>query len=124
MMRLVFLPFLFSNGDTTRFVVSPLRTWIQPLCQTCIPARQTVKTKINLKEFIDDYNTKFTIGNAKTAVKIKLYQNGINVFSKRISQAMKYIDQYLEKREINLEDLAHAYNLTQTKTRLDNKPNV
>jgi energy-coupling factor transporter ATP-binding protein EcfA2 len=121
-----FLPFLFSNGDTTRFVVSPLRTWIQPLCQTCIPARQTVKTKINLKEFIDDYNTKFTIGNAKTAVKIKLYQNGINVFSKRISQAMKYIDQYLEKREINLEDLANAYELTPTKGLLfpDKKPNV
>jgi hypothetical protein len=63
---------------------------------------------------------------AKTAVKIKLYQNGINVFSKRISQAMKYIDQYLEKREINLEDLANAYELTPTKGLLfpDKKPNV
>ena len=74
---------------------------------------------MNLDEFVKDFTTKFANGNARTAIKVKLLQSGINVFSKRVVQAMRYIDRYIEKKEINLEDLALKFDYTPTITNLD-----
>ena len=114
-----FLPFLYSNEVSCRMIVSPLRTWFQPLCQTCNPTKQTVETKANLEEFLKDFKEKFPeTSSVKTAVKIKLIQNGMNCFPARVNQACKYIDQYLDTTLLNLEDLAIAFDLTPTRTSL------
>jgi len=114
-----FLPYLYSNGQTVRFIVCPLRTWIEPFCQRCNPAIQTEETKTNLIGFVNDFSKKFTKGIAKRAVEIKLFQMGINTQPKRVMQALRYIDIYLDKKEINVEELSIAYNLKPRKTRLD-----
>jgi nicotinamide riboside kinase len=116
-MRKPFIPLLFSNGYSVRFVVSPKREWIDPICSTCAAIDDKVEFN-SLEEFVNDFSKKFTIGNAKAAVKIKLFQNGINGYSKRVKQAMKYIDQCLEQNNFNLEDLALAYDLNIKKTKL------
>jgi ABC-type dipeptide/oligopeptide/nickel transport system ATPase component len=119
-----FLPYLFSNGDFARFVVSPLRTWIQEDCQTCEKVIES--TKINIEEFVNDYSKKFTKGIAKRAVELKLLQQGIQTQPKRVLQAGKYIDQFLGMKKINLMELAERFGLEENSTRLypDKQPEV
>ena len=115
-----FLPFLYSNQISCRIVVSPLREWIQSICHVCSPVKkQDSVAKQNLEEFIADFCKKFgSRSNAKTAVKIKLIQQGLNCYPKRIVQAVNYIDRYLAKKVFNLEELAVAFDLEPTKTLL------
>lgn len=121
-----FLPFLYTNGISLRFIVSPLRTWIEPFCQKCSPAKQTDESKVNLEDFVNDFSKKFGKFVAKRAVELKLLQSGINTQPKRVLQAQKYIDQFLAKKEINIEDLSLAYNLTPRRTKLfpDKQPEI
>jgi len=121
-----FLPFLYTNGIALRFIVSPLRTWIEPFCQKCSPAKQTTETKLNLEDFVNDFTKKFGKGIAKRAVELKLLQVGINTQPKRVLQAQKYIDKFLSKKEINVEELSIAYNLKPRETKLfpDKQPEI
>jgi len=104
---------LFINGYSARYVVSPKREWIDPVCSVCSQSKiePVKKSKLDMESFVADYTKKFSIGNAKTAVKIKLFQNGINVFSPRIIQATKYLDRLLLEKEYDLDDLATAFDL-------------
>lgn len=121
-----FMPFLFSNGSSVRYVVSPKREWVDPICSICSNSDHSIQDSVKLEDFLEDFSRKFTIGNAKTAVKIKLFQNGINAYPKRVKQAMQYIDQYLQKTLFSLEDLALAYDLDTKPTRLfpDKQPEL
>jgi len=116
-----FLPFLYSNQISCRVVVSPLRTWIQPVCHICNPVEKaTSKSKETLEAFLKDYTSKFGEKSiAKGAVKVILIKRGVNCFKPRIVQAVRYIEEYLDKRAFSLEDLAAAMDLSPTSTRLD-----
>lgn len=117
-----FAPALFWNNNQLRTVVFPKREWIDKLCSTCIQAKETpLKDGISVKDFAENINYKFGIQIAKTAVRIKLHQNGINVFPKRVKQCMKYIDQYMNNSVVNLQEMANCYNFKDERTRLDKK---
>ena len=59
-------------------------------------------------------------------MKIKLIQQGINTFSPRIVQAVKYIERMQQERLVSVEALASELELTPTKTLLfpDKQPEV
>lgn len=118
------LPYLFSNGDFVRFVVSPLRSWIQTDCVTCDPVIES--TKENIEDFVSDYSSKFTKNIAKRAVELELLQRGITVQPKRVQQAQKYINQFIAQKKINLFELAEKFGLEERTTKLfpDKKPEV
>jgi ABC-type dipeptide/oligopeptide/nickel transport system ATPase component len=119
-----FLPYLFTNGDFARFVVSPLRTWIDKDCQTC--EKVVESTKENIDEFVNDYSKKFTKGIAKRAVELKLLQQGIATQPKRVLQAQQYIERFLNVKKINLMELAEKYGLEERTTKLfpDKQPEI
>lgn len=122
-----YAPILFRQGKSLRFVVFPKRQWIDKVCAVCTNFDNTLDHDITLDDFIRDFSRKFgEKGNAKAAVKIKLFQNGINGYPKRVKQAMEYIDQYMQKGVINLEELALAYgvNLNDTKLFPDKQPEI
>ena len=109
-----FVPLLFYNGESLRVVVSPKREWIDKICSICSNSdKKLVESDISLDKLVEDFNYKYGIQTAKTAVKIKLFQSGINAYSKRVQQAMKYLEQYLTNKTINLEELAAKYNMTE-----------
>ncbi len=121
-----FLPFLVSTGLNCRLIVSPLRTWIDPICNGCSPLTkgETQNNPNDVKEFIQSFTDRFKEGNVvKTAVKIKLIQQGINCFSPRIVQACKYIDKMQKERLISIDAIAQALEVTPTKTILYPKVN-
>ncbi|MCJ8306833.1 MAG: ATP-binding protein [Nitrosopumilus sp.] len=111
-----FLPYLFSNGDFVRFVVSPLRTWIQEDCQICEVVVESTKT--NIDDFVNDYSKKFGKGISKRAIELKLLQHGITCQPKRVLQAQKYIEKFLSMKKVNLLELADRYGLEEQSTHL------
>lgn len=121
-----FLPFLVNDGERVKFIVSPLRTWIDPICQKCAPSIQTSQTKINLENFVNDFSKHFGKGIAKRAVELRLLLFGIHTQPKKVLQAQKFLDKVFDTTEINLEELSLAYGLTERKTRLckDKQPQI
>jgi hypothetical protein len=119
-----FLPYLFSNGDFTRFVVSPLRSWVDKDCQIC--EKVVESTKVNIEEFVKDYTKKFGVNNAKRAIELKLIQQGVITLPKRVQQAQKFIEQFLALKKINLKELADEFGLEERTTKLfpDKQPEV
>jgi len=114
-----FIPFLLSTGSGCRVIVSPLRQWIDPICVGCAPltAGETQNNPNDVKSFVSDFKERFKDGNIiRAAVKIKLIQQGINCFSPRIVQAVKYIDKMQKEKLITVEAIAQELDVTPTKT--------
>jgi hypothetical protein len=108
--RKPFIPVLFHNGHTLRFVVSPKREFIDPICSVCVQARQVpMKDGLSVENFAKDLSYKFGVQIARNAVRIKLFQNGINVYPRQVKRAMEYIERYMENKIINLQELAGYY---------------
>lgn len=117
-----FIPLLFHNGHTLRFVVSPSREWIDPICTICTHSKETkMKGYANTAEFAQDINFKFGVGVARNAIRIILQRNGMNVYPKRVRQCMEYIEKRFENKIYNLPDLVEHYKFDTRKTRLDEK---
>jgi len=118
---------LYNNGLSTKFIVSPQLSWILNkdgkedgnTCEVCFPVDPTAETKMNLDEFLEDFNRKFSKGVGKKAVELKLRQRGYFAQTKRVMQAERYIDQFFDEKKINLEELAKSFGLEERKTRLD-----
>jgi len=120
--RKPFIPLLFYNNDTLRNVVSPTKEWIDPICSICENSnKNTIKSNGDAKELIKDITDKFGERIARSAAKIKLFQNGINTYPKTVKQCMSYIDKYLNAKRINLEELSEGLELRDEKTKLNVK---
>lgn len=113
-----FIPLLFFNNDTLRPVVSPLRTWIDPICPVCAIS-DNAPSMVPVDQFCKESEQKFGYGAWTTAIKHKLLLNGMNTYGNTVVQAGRYFDRALEKKVIQLEDVAIHYNLSITRTRLD-----
>lgn len=114
-----FVPCLFYNGAKLRYVVFPTREWITPICSICSAASgKLLHSAIPVDQFISETKSKFGSGHLEAALKVKLFQNGMNTYAKTTVATMRYIDRALEKKLIKLDELANACGLTITKTRL------
>ena len=113
-----FAPVLFWNNDTLRVIVTPERKWIDPVCSVCLNGRPGEKEKItaDLDEF-DEKRKKFGISIFKQAMRIKLFNMGVETYSKRVKQAMHFIDDEMAKSNFNLEELADRYKLKEVRTK-------
>jgi len=110
-----FIPLLFYNNNDLRAIVSPLRQWIEKICSRC---SQGSSSSISVKQFSQESIDKFGIDTFKTSVKHLLMLNGMNTHSRKVVAASRYLDRALEKKIINLEDLAVSLDLKITKTKL------
>lgn len=117
-----FVTCLFYNNYTLRYVVFPKRQWIEPICSTCTEATGgLLHSAISVKQFIEESIAKFGPGTFLSAVKVKLFLNGMNTYSNKVVQAQRYLDRALEKKLISLEEIAIEYKLEVTKARLRKK---
>lgn len=113
------IPLLFSDGISLRSVVSPSREWIDPICSICENSKKDpVKSTVDLEKFSTDFNYKFGPSIARQAVRLKCWQGGVNVYPKRVKQAMQYLDNYLSTKVFNLEELAVHFKFDNERSRL------
>ena len=117
-----FIPLLYHDGDKLRIVVSPKREWIDPFCSTCTNSQPNpMQGGKSVKEFAEDLVSKFGSQIARNAVRIKLYQNGLNVYPKSVKYALTYIDKHVKEKLPNLQELADYFDFSNDKTVLNAK---
>jgi len=116
-----FIPVLFWNNSTLRMIISPTRSWLDPICSICANATGGVDSEINVAKFCDESEEKFSKGTFTGVIKQFLREQGINCYSKKTVQARRYLDRALEMKQFNLEDLALHYKLKPTVTFLKKK---
>jgi len=117
-----FIPLLFHDTDKLRIVVSPKREWIDQFCATCNkPNKITMKDGISVENFAKDLEYKFGVHIARNAVRIQLFQNGLNVYPKTVKHALTYINKYVKDKIPNLQALADYYEFSNDKTVLSAK---
>lgn len=114
-----FIPVLFWNGDSLRFIVSPLRQWMAPICSICGHA-DNLPSDIDVKKFVQESDAKFP-KIFQNVVKQFLKEQGIDTYSKPVVACRTYLRRALDLKTINLEDLALEMGLKPTRTRLDKK---
>ena len=122
--RKPFIPLLYWNGDSLRYVVSPTREWIDPVCSICSSygSKQKFETEIDITKFKDQIGDSYGESTVKRAVLNILQQNGITADRPQVVSAERFIKKALEKKMINLDDLANAFELSPTITKM--KKNV
>ena len=85
-------------------------------------------TERNVVDIIKDGEYKFGKSTFKAAIKLKLFESGLNTYAKQYTQAKKWADTQLYYNLINTEDIMAYYKLKITKTRVDkqhsNKKNI
>ena len=111
-----FIPALFYNQDTLRFIISPTREWMQPVCSNCAESEGAV-SEINVGTFVDESVAKFG-QNFKVAVKLKLFTLGYSTHSRTVVQAFRYLEKALATKIITMDDIADKMGLVETKTKL------
>lgn len=117
-----FAPVLFYNNDTCRIVVFPLRQWLKRICPKCDNAKSSsVYEQMDIDRFAKVIEKKFGVGIIRHALKIHLFNMGVNTFPKRVKQCMQFITEYGMKNALNPEEIAQHYNLSDNRTRLDFK---
>ena len=120
--RQPFAPALFFNSMSLRVIAFPKREWIDKLCSVCVGSQTLLlKDGLNVDDFAKQLDSKFGKQIGRNALRIKLFQNGINVYPKRVKQAMRFIDLYMENKIVNMQSLADHYDFDSEPTRLDVK---
>ena len=118
-----FIPILWYNGISARLVVSPKREWVDEFCTMCANAKnKTSKEKMDLTEFDKSVTSKFGIGVIRQALRIKLFMLGVPTYSNRVKNAMRFIDEWMDGRDFNAEELAEFYKLEDKATRIGELP--
>ena len=120
--RKPFAPVLFFNGNVARTVVYPLRKWIDPQCSMCSSsAYQEVKESGDIEKLDENLKTEFKPLIINQAMKIKLFNMGVNVYAKPVKRCMAAIEKALSNEAFDIEALATHYNLVDKQTRYDPK---
>ncbi len=115
-----FLPYIYSNGRASWIVVAPKREWIQPICSICATS-EGLQSQVDVKQWAKEFDEKFP-GISKNIVKQALRDLGIDSYSKPYVAARRYFYNGLDLKQFNIEDIAVAYDLKPTITKLRKKP--
>jgi len=121
--RQPFIPVLFYNNLSLRFIVTPTRHWIDEICPVCTIGKSINIDGQTLEEVVKAAEEKYTTRGFISALKLKLFVNGLTTYGKTTVKTLKYLDLLLEKKAVSLEDLANYYKIMITKTKLKLKPN-
>lgn len=116
--RKPFIPMLFWNEKDLRDIVSPTRQWIDPICSVCSMADDTLKDSASTDKIIELGIRNWGPGNFKAAIKLKLHQQGINVYGPKVTNCSRWLDKLSTKTPVNLEDIAVKCGIHQKKTQL------
>lgn len=110
-----FIPCLFWNSDSLRFIVSPTRQFIDKECTICENGEnKNVVSDVDVNILIQQLQDSVGERILKSAVKARLLTQGINTYSKSITAAIKKIDQILQTRKISLKELGEKIGLDET----------
>ena len=116
------IPLLFYNKHTLRFIVSPTRQFVDPICSLCSNAEgKDGKSDVDLDQFLKKLGARERPGVLKMAIRANLLSKGINLYPARVKRTMRTLEEYFSHRIINFEELAKAWQLEDVKTHIHTK---
>uniref|UniRef100_A0AAT9JFA8 ORF10 n=1 Tax=Nitrosopumilaceae spindle-shaped virus TaxID=3065433 RepID=A0AAT9JFA8_9VIRU len=121
--RKPFIPVMFWNENSLRFIVSPTRHWQDPICSKCSEATTSgeLESDVPIDKFCQETEEKFGKGTWLAAVKLNMYVEGMTVYNPNVITCLKYLNKCREKKLITLESIAAHYDLVPKITRLRKK---
>ena len=121
--RKPFIPILFWNENSLRFVVSPTRQWQDPICSKCSEATTSgeLESDVPIEQFCQETEEKWGKGTWLASIKLNMYVEGMTVYNPNVISSLKYLNKCREKKLITLESIATHYDLIPKKTRLRKK---
>ena len=107
-----FIPCLFWNSDTLRFIISPTRQFIDKECTICENGEnKNVISDVDVDILIQQLKDSLGVRVLESAVKARLLTQGINTYSRTVTAAIKKIDEILQTRKISLKELGEKIGL-------------
>tara|TARA_B100001750_G_scaffold10107_1_gene7520 strand:- start:5304 stop:6368 length:1065 start_codon:yes stop_codon:yes gene_type:complete len=117
-----FIPALFWNEDSLRFIVSPTRQFMDTICSKCSEAEGTlIESEIPVSELMENCEKKMGKGSWLSAIKLNLFVEGKPVYSGPVVQSLRLLQKLRTEKKINLEQCAVHYGLNITSTKLRKK---
>lgn len=115
-----FAPALYWNNSSLRIVVFPKREWIDLVCGECANSSiQRIQDNMDMKKFDSELREHFPEDVIREALKLKLYNLGVNTFRRPTKRCLAYVERYMENRSFNAEQAAEFYGLKQKPVRLN-----
>lgn len=117
-----FIPVLFWNEDSLRFIVTPERQFMDTICSKCSEAEGTlIESEIPVDQLMENCEKKMGKGSWLSAVKLNLFVEGKPVYSGPVVQSLRLLHRLRMEKKINLEQCAVHYGLNITSTKLRKK---
>ena len=109
------LPYLYYNGIRAKIIVSPLRTWIDPVCPVCDKFGEHEKIMLdeNYDEFKKEFDKRYSgsMNISKTIIRAVMLKRGVNCFSKSVKAGMKYVEDYINTNATEVDRIMTDYGL-------------
>ena len=118
-----FIPILFWNESSLRFIVTPTRQWQDPICSKCSVATggANLESAVPIAQFCEESENKIGKGVWLAGVKLSMYVEGLTVYNKNVINAVKYLAKCRAKKLITLEQIAGHYDFVPKHTRVRKK---
>ena len=117
-----FIPTLFWNETSIRKVVAPTRQFVTPVCSDCDTAEGIETYDEKTLEEVMAMGKKACGDSAfNTACKILMYKHGYMVFSKKVTQSLKWIERERKTRSLPISGIAKNMGFQVTKAQLNQK---
>ena len=117
-----FAPALWWNRRSLRHVVFPKRQWIDPVCAICSgPVAHDDVSIVDLEALKADM-LRQTGNEYVTAVRVLLYQMGVNAFPAPVQRAMRIFQEYMKNKTVNPEAVLQAFGMKTVRTRIAKAP--
>ena len=123
MFRNPFIPVLFWNESKMRKVVSPTRYFMDKQCSICDEGEGHKEyDEMTVTQVCEHGEKVFGKGSFTGAIKLLLHTNGLTVYGKTLTKALRWIEKERMVRNMPLSAFASNYGFEETKTRLRAKP--
>ena len=117
-----FIPILFWNEESLRFIVTPTRQFQDEICSKCTEAEGMItSSEVDIPTFMNETESKFGKGTWLAAVKLNLFIEGKTVYNNKVVQALRYLNKCRKEKNISLEQMAVHYGLNITNTKMRKK---
>ena len=110
--RLPFAPALWWNNDSLRHIVFPAREWVQPVCSVCNGGTaRTAEQKGDVAKFKELADKAYGESRIRQALRVILFQRGINCFQPNVKRATKWIAREWDQKVFDYEEIMEVYKL-------------
>uniref|UniRef100_A0AAT9J747 ORF13 n=1 Tax=Nitrosopumilaceae spindle-shaped virus TaxID=3065433 RepID=A0AAT9J747_9VIRU len=109
-----FIPVLFWDGRSLRFIVTPEREWMDRGCAICSMAEGAKDENFSLDKFKQDLDARYGEIIAKNAIKIKMKELGLNTYRPELTRAVNKISKTMTEQNFDLLALGQIYGLKLT----------